>query len=300
MRHTLIPLAAMFALASIAAPLAASPAFPTRAGRVVVDDAHVLTAAQDAELSVRVRRYNEATHHQFVIVTLPTLQGYDVKTYGYQLLRHWKLGDPKTNDGVILLLSTDPRKVRIEVGYGLEPVLTDVRSGVILRTRVIPKLKAGDIAGALADGADAIMAATGGAPAEPGSNTPSTSAQQAEIAADVLAVEKAAFATDPGSSAQTEPPAATATWVDFALAVGAVLFIFGLLWLLAGYLHRRDLAAGRTDKGAGFGSNSGAALFGSSGFGTSPSASSSSSFTSSSSDSGGGGSAGGGGADSSW
>lgn len=134
-------------------PVCANPIFPDRARRAVVDEADVLSEAQETALSARILRYVAVTHHQFVVVTVPTLQGYDIKTYDHQLLRSWGLGDKKANDGVILLLSTSPRKVRIEVGYGLEPDLTDALTSVILQTRMVPKLKAGDVAGGLADGA---------------------------------------------------------------------------------------------------------------------------------------------------
>ena len=133
---------------------------PDRGRVAVVDAADVIPAADEAALNARIYEWVEHTGHQLIVATVPSLQGTDIKDYGYQLGRAWGLGDKVRNDGVILLLAPSERKVRIEVGYGLEPVLTDAVSSEILRTAVTPKLKAGDIAGALADGADQIMRAS--------------------------------------------------------------------------------------------------------------------------------------------
>jgi uncharacterized protein len=90
---------------------------------------------------------------------VPTLQGSDIATYGYQLGRAWGLGRKGIDDGVILLLAPTERKVRIEVGRGLEPDLTDAQTSIIIHDRIVPRLEAGDLVAALSDGADAIMAA---------------------------------------------------------------------------------------------------------------------------------------------
>lgn len=154
-------LAAFAAVSSCTAsgPAYAAPSFPDRGRAGVVDAAAVLPEPAERALNDRVVAWDRKTGHQLVVATVPSLQGVDVKDYGYQLGRTWGLGDAKRNDGVILLLAPNERKVRIEVGYGLEPVLTDALTSVIVRQTIVPKLKAGDTAGALADGADAIMAA---------------------------------------------------------------------------------------------------------------------------------------------
>jgi len=156
-RIVLIVLGAASLAAATMAQAAAS--FPDRGRVAVVDAADVIPADDEAALNARIYEWVERTGHQLVVATVPTLHGDDIKDYGYELGRTWGLGDAARNDGVILLLAPNERKVRIEVGYGLEPVLTDAVSSEILRTIVTPKLKAGDTPGALADGAAQIMAA---------------------------------------------------------------------------------------------------------------------------------------------
>lgn len=154
-----------FGIAVATASLAAAPDFPDRGRAGVVDAAHVLLDADREALNRKVVAWDRATGHQLVIATVPNMQGLDVKDYGYRLGRAWALGDKQRKDGVILLLAMAERKVRIEVGYGLEPNLTDAATSQIIRERIVPRLRAGDIPQALNDGADAIMAAVPPAPA---------------------------------------------------------------------------------------------------------------------------------------
>ena len=147
---------AAFALLFVAAtPAFAALTFPALTGRVV-DDAHILTPAVVQEITQRSEQLEQATGRQLVVATVKSLQDDDVQDYGYQLGRAWKLGRAGKNDGVILLIAPTERKVGIEVGYGLEPVLTDALTSVILQTRVLPKFKAGDMPGGVQAGADAI------------------------------------------------------------------------------------------------------------------------------------------------
>ena len=138
-----------------ATPAFAALTFPALTGRVV-DDAHILTPAVVQEITQRSEQLEQATGRQLVVATVKSLQDDDVQDYGYQLGRAWKIGRAGKNDGVILLIAPNERKVGIEVGYGLEPVLTDALTSVILQTRVLPKFKAGDMPGGVQAGADAI------------------------------------------------------------------------------------------------------------------------------------------------
>ena len=148
-------LAAVF-LALFALPALAAPTFPKLTGRVV-DDANLLSPATEAALTQKLEGLETATGRQLVVATLPSLQGYEIEEYGYQLGRTWKLGGEKTDDGVILLVAPNEKKVRIEVGYGLEPVLTDALSSVIIQSAIIPRFKAGDMEGGVVAGADALI-----------------------------------------------------------------------------------------------------------------------------------------------
>jgi uncharacterized protein len=133
-----------------------APKFPELSGRVV-DDAHVLSPEVQADLTQKLATLEQKTSRQLVVVTLPSLQGYEISDYGYQLLRHWGIGQKGLNNGAILIVAPSEHKVRIEVGYGLEPILTDALSSVILQEQVIPKFRAGDVSGGVEAGTDALI-----------------------------------------------------------------------------------------------------------------------------------------------
>ena len=111
-----------------------------------------------ADLTAKLAALEQSTSRQLVVVTLPSLNGYDIADYGYQLLRAWGIGQKPTNNGALFIVVPSEHKVRIEVGYGLEPVLTDALSSVILQQAVIPKFRAGDVSGGVVDGTNAIIA----------------------------------------------------------------------------------------------------------------------------------------------
>jgi uncharacterized protein len=139
---------------AIATPAAAQN-FPKLTGRIV-DAADLLSPADEAALSQKLEALDQATTRQLVVATVPDLQGYPIEDYGYKLGRAWGIGQKGTNNGVILLVSKNERKVRIEVGYGLEPILTDAFSGQVIQDRIVPAFKKGDYAGGINAGVDAI------------------------------------------------------------------------------------------------------------------------------------------------
>jgi uncharacterized protein len=145
---------AFFAMTGAA--LAADLKFPTLTGRVV-DEAHMLTPQAAQKLDGELADLETKTGHQLVVATVPSLQGHEIEEYGYQLGRHWQLGRKGVNDGAILLVAPAEHKVRIEVGYGLEPVLTDALTSVILQTKVLPQFKQGHMEQGLIDGAEALV-----------------------------------------------------------------------------------------------------------------------------------------------
>lgn len=140
----------------IALPALAAPTFPKLTGRVV-DDANILSPAAEASLTAKLEGLETATGRQLVVVTLPSLQGQEIEDYGYQLGRAWGIGEEKTNDGALLIVAPNERKVRIEVGYGLEGVMTDALSSVIIQSAILPKFKAGDMEGGIVAGTDALV-----------------------------------------------------------------------------------------------------------------------------------------------
>ena len=144
------------AIALVALPALAAPTFPKLSGRVV-DEANLLSPATEAALTQKLEALETTTGRQLVVATLPSLQGLEIEEYGYQLGRAWKLGGEKTDDGAVLIVAPNERKVRIEVGYGLEPVLTDALSSVIIQSAILPRFKAGDMEGGVVAGADALI-----------------------------------------------------------------------------------------------------------------------------------------------
>jgi uncharacterized protein len=141
---------------AFALPARAAPTFPALTGRVV-DNAHVLSAQTQADLTAKLADLEAKTGRQLVVVTLPDLQGYDIEDYGYQLGRAWGIGQKGQNNGVLFIVAPTAHKVRIEVGYGLEPILTDALSSVILQQQVLPKFRAGDVQGGVVAGTDALI-----------------------------------------------------------------------------------------------------------------------------------------------
>jgi uncharacterized protein len=144
----------VFGLASGA--LAAQPKFPALTGRVV-DNAQMLSPATEQKLDSELASLEAQTGRQMVVATVPDLQGYEIEDFGYQLGRTWAIGRKGEDDGVIFLVAPKERKVRIEVGYGLEPVLTDALSSVILQTAVLPAFREGRMEAGVVAGAEAVM-----------------------------------------------------------------------------------------------------------------------------------------------
>ena len=145
---------ALTLLALVLAPPADAQTFPKLTGRVV-DAANLLSPEQEAQLSQLSRQIEQASTRQFVVATIPDLQGYPIEDYGYRLGRDWQIGT-KANNGILLIVAPNERKVRIEVGYGLEPIMTDALSSVIINQTILPRFRDGDMAGGILAGAAAI------------------------------------------------------------------------------------------------------------------------------------------------
>ena len=147
---------AAFLLALVLAFPAFAQTFPPLTSRVV-DQAQLLTPEQASTLEAKLAQLEAQSGRQMVVATVPDLQGYPIEDYGYRLGRAWGLGDKKANDGLILLVAPNDRKVRIEVGYGLEPIVTDALSTLVIQRQILPKFRAKDMAGGIIAGADALI-----------------------------------------------------------------------------------------------------------------------------------------------
>jgi len=166
-----------------AAPSLAAPTFPPLSGPVV-DQAQVLPAPVQADIAAKILALQQKTGDQLVVVTLSSLQGYPIEDYGYQLGRAWGIGEKGKNNGVLFIVVPSQHQVRIEAGYGLEPILTDALSNVILQQAVLPKFRAGDVPGGVAAGTDAIVQQLGLDPAEAQARVQAAAQQAAQAPPD--------------------------------------------------------------------------------------------------------------------
>ena len=147
----------LLALLALAAP-ASAQTFPQLTGRVV-DQADLLRPEQELDLSSKSEALQAQTGRQFVVATVKTLEGRPIEDYAYQLGRHWGIGQKEEDDGVILLVAPNERKVWIATGYGAGAFLTDALSGVIIRERILPEFRKNppDYAAGITAGANAII-----------------------------------------------------------------------------------------------------------------------------------------------
>ena len=148
--------AAIVAFVFLALPATAAPSFPALTGRVV-DDAHILSDGTKQALTAKLAALEAKTSRQLVVVTVPSLGGYEISDYGYQLGRAWGIGQKGMNNGALLIVAPTEHRVRIEVGYGLEPILTDAFSSVVISTQITPRFRKGDFDGGVTAGVDALI-----------------------------------------------------------------------------------------------------------------------------------------------
>ena len=141
----------------------AALAFPALTGRVV-DTAQMIDPVVREQLTQQLQALEQTSGDQIVVVTVPDLQGLPIEDYGYQLGRHWGIGQKGKDNGALLIVARDERKLRIEVGYGLEGVLTDAQSWVIINQVIAPAFKTGNYSKGISDGVAAMIQLVGGEP----------------------------------------------------------------------------------------------------------------------------------------
>lgn len=122
----------------------------------VSDLAQLLSNAQFEKISKRLQTYEYNTGHQAAVALFESIDGRDIEGLSNELFRKWLLGSKEKNDGILLVLALQERKLRIEVGYGLEARLTDAWSSKLIRDRIVPAMKEHDIALALNEFVDAL------------------------------------------------------------------------------------------------------------------------------------------------
>ncbi|MDR5897586.1 TPM domain-containing protein [Halomonas vilamensis] len=154
-----------------------TPAFPELTGRVV-DQAEMLSPEVETRLTQMLEAHEDASTEQVVVVTLPNLQGYPIEDFGYQLGRHWGIGQEDEDNGALLIVAEEERAIRIEVGYGLEGRLTDAQSSIIINQAISPAFRQGDFEAGIVNGTAAMIKVLGGEPMAVPEGQPSRSAQE--------------------------------------------------------------------------------------------------------------------------
>jgi uncharacterized protein len=123
----------------------------------VVDAANVIPDDQERALVQKLEQLQQRTKNQLVVVTVPSLEDRPVEDYANALFRRWGVGLLDANNGALLLVAPGERKVRVEVGYGLEPVVTDAFSSGVIQDAILPRFRAGDLPGGVEAGVDRLV-----------------------------------------------------------------------------------------------------------------------------------------------
>jgi uncharacterized protein len=209
--------ALLLTLAWLIVTPAAAQTFPKFTG-LVVDAANVLPPDQEAALTAKLEALQKETKRQLVVATIPDLQGYSLEEYGYKLGRTWGVGLHDVNNGAILFIAPNEpagrRGPRIEVGRGLEPIMTDALSSVIINQDMIPRLKTGDIPGALNAGVDSLSQQLRASP------------EEAQARLDAAAKQF--------DQSHRRPTARQGGGVPFGLVIWGVILLFILIPLFRG------------------------------------------------------------------
>src|SRR5215468_10617401 len=130
--------------------------FPALTGRIV-DQANIIQPATRVALESKLAELEAKSGIQLAVATVNSLEGQEIEPYANELFRYWKLGEKTKNNGALLLVAPNERRVRIEVGYGLEGTLTDALSSVIISNAITPRFKAGDFGGGISRGVEDII-----------------------------------------------------------------------------------------------------------------------------------------------
>src|SRR5471030_1898002 len=172
--------------------------FPALTGRIV-DQAKIISADSRNAIEPKLADLEAKSGIQLVIATVTSLEGQEIEPYANELFRSWKLGEKTKNNGVLLLVAPNERRVRIEVGYGLEGTLTDALSKVIITNAITPRFKAGDFNGGIARGVDDIIT--------------------------VLTTDASEWQKRPSLRVDSEPASAPAPWLVVLIIVGVVVLL---------------------------------------------------------------------------
>jgi uncharacterized protein len=258
-------------LALACLPGRGEPSLPPAPTRWATDRAHYLREETRARLDRELEAYERSSHHQVILWISDSLHGVPIEEFAARSMRAWGIGRKQEKDGVVFFVFAKDRKVRIEVGYGLEGQLPDAVANRILQERVVPRLRAGDPDTGIEDGLHMILATL-------------SETAAGETGADAQAQPP------PGPSPQEEPRS-SADPAGCIVSCVILFFFLAILGAIINQMRRRGRGGIHWSSGSGWSS------------GGSDSSSSSSDWSSSDSSSdfsGGGGDSGGGGASSDW
>ena len=141
----------------IASAASAAPVYPELTGRIV-DNANLLRPEDKAQIESELKSLEATSTDQVAVVTVNSLDGYAIEDYGIGLARKWAIGQKDKDNGVVLIVAPNERKVRIEVGRRLEPMLTDTMSKLIIENAILSQFRRGDFSGGIRDGVRDIKA----------------------------------------------------------------------------------------------------------------------------------------------
>jgi uncharacterized protein len=209
--------------------------FPALTGRVV-DQANIIPAETRSALEAKLAALESKSGIQLVVATVSSLDGQEIEPYANELFRTWQLGEKTKNNGVLLLVAPNERRVRIEVGYGLEGTLTDALSKVIITNAITPRFKAGNFADGITRGVDDIIT--------------------------VLTTDASEWQQRPSLRLDSAPETGRVNW----LAIAGIIVVLGLMivspsfrWLMLGMLMSGrsggsggGFSGGRSSGGGGF------------------------------------------------
>lgn len=257
----LFSVAIFFAAVAITASAEVSvPPLNTR----LTDLTATLTTADASLLEQKLAAFETKKGSQIAVLIIPTTQPEDIAQYAIRVVEQWKLGRKKVDDGVLLLIAKDDRKLRIEVGYGLEGVLPDATVKRIIAETISPKFKQGDFAGGIHAGVDRLMAVIDGETLPPpnvgGTSDNSLLGRVMEniapilIATFVLAkILQSLFGRFVGSSLMGAGAGLFGWWLFTSVVAAAIVGFLGFIFSLIAYSGRTNALSSRGNRMDSFG-----------------------------------------------
>ena len=156
-RHVYRSLPTVLLLLLVLTPAMSLMPVPRLQGRVT-DEAGILSKATREHISGLLKSHEDRTTNQVAVLTVTTLEGESIEEFATRVFDKWRLGQKKKDNGVLVIIAARDRRMRIEVGYGLEETLTDVKAGRIIDTVMAPRFKANDFDGGVTAGVLAVIA----------------------------------------------------------------------------------------------------------------------------------------------